>query len=52
MKYQKPEAEIVAFEALEANASMLPNEYNQGNADKISAFVVEESFGPRDENFK
>ena len=52
MKYQKPEAEIVAFEALEANASMLPNEYNKDNADKISAFDVKEGFGPRDENFK
>ena len=52
MKYQKPEAEIVAFEALEANASMLPNEYNQGNANKISAFGVTEGVGPRDDNFK
>jgi hypothetical protein len=52
MKYQKPEAEVKDFKALEANATMLPNEYNQDNIKTISAFGVTEGFGFRDKDFK
>ena len=52
MKYQKPEAEIKDFKALEENASQWVKEYDQSNANQISAFKVEEGFGTRDENLR
>ena len=51
MKYQKPEAEVKDFKALEENASQWVKSLTNEDLDSISAFKVEEGYGPRDEDF-